>query len=383
MHEELGDSRLKKERKDAKSIKEYLYSQCQDPFDLDNVSDCLINITTGQIVSQEVQDSMKGFPDKGKVVFDHFVKKKLGNEPTKSFWEPLKKCTVSTFADMKKALSNIKDRKLIIDTEALFQRLLAVCRSCDIDLRNILQYELAAVPPALFYDDGTMRKTNKADLAQRLESSCPEVLAELPQISSTSSAYIIDGMAMVQSLNENQFRTFSDLAEVVQKRIVGLLTNLFLKLSSVTIVFDCYDNRFSIKTIERERRGSSGLQLPTYQIQGSREVPNYRKFLKRVDNKASLANYISHYIFEHATECIPHGKSIILAGGFSEGELVKAITPSGVSSLDSLYSNHEEADTRMILHACSLSKDHDRIIRSDDTDVLVLVVYQLQHGTIN
>ena len=128
----------------------------------------LINITTGQIASQVVQDSMKGFLDKGKIVFDHFVKKRLGNEPTKSLWEPLKKCTVSTFVDMKKALSNDKDRKLIIDTEVLFRRLLAVCRSCEVDLRNVLQYELAAVPPALFHDDRTMRKTNKADLAQRL-----------------------------------------------------------------------------------------------------------------------------------------------------------------------------------------------------------------------
>ena len=100
LHEELGDSRLKKDRKDEKSIKEYLYSQSQDPFYLDNVSDCLINITTGQIASQNVQVSMKGIPDKGKVGFDHFVKIRLGNEPTKSFWEPLKKCTVSTFAEM-------------------------------------------------------------------------------------------------------------------------------------------------------------------------------------------------------------------------------------------------------------------------------------------
>ena len=145
---------------------------------------------------------------------DHFVKKKLGNEPTKSFWEPLKKCTVSTFADMKNALSNDKDRKLIIDTEVLFQRLLAVCRSRDVDLRNVLQYELATVPPALFHDDGTMRKTNKADLAQRLESSCLEVLVELLQIpSSTSSAYLIDGMGMVQSL----MRTSSEHSVIWQK----------------------------------------------------------------------------------------------------------------------------------------------------------------------
>ena len=135
-----------------------------------------------------------------------------------------------------------------------------------------------------------MRKTNNADLAKKLESNCPDVLTELPQIpTSTSSAYIIDGMAMVQSLNENHFRTFKDLAEVVQKRTVRLLSNPSLELSCVTIVFDRYDNGSSIKTTERERRGSSAL-LPTYQIQGSRQVPNYRKFLKGTGNKPSLVN---------------------------------------------------------------------------------------------
>ena len=90
----------------------------------------------------------------------------------------------------------------------------------------------------------------------------------------------------------------------------------------MTIVFDRYGNGSSIKTTERERWGSSAL-LPTYQIQGSRQVPNYRKFLKGAGNKESLANYISLYILEHATEYIPNGKSIILAGRFSEGMLVK------------------------------------------------------------
>ena len=152
--------------------------------------------------------------------------KRLGDEPTKGVWEPMQKCTMSKFADIKKALPNDKDRKLIIDSEVLFRRLLGVSKSRDVDLRKVLQYELAAVPPALFHGDGTMRKTNKAELAKRLESICPDVLTELPQTpTSTSSAYIVDGMAMVKSLNENHFRTFKDLAEVVQKRTVRLLSN--------------------------------------------------------------------------------------------------------------------------------------------------------------
>ncbi len=52
---------------------------------------------------------------------------------------------MSTFADMKKALPNDKDRRLIIDSEVLFRRLLGVSKSHDVDLRKVLQYELAAV----------------------------------------------------------------------------------------------------------------------------------------------------------------------------------------------------------------------------------------------
>ena len=62
---------------------------------------------------------------------------------------------------------------------------------------------------------------------------------------------------------------------------------------------------------------------------------------------------------------------------------MKAISLSGVSSLESLYSNQEEADTRVILHACSLSKDLDRIIIScDDANVLVLQVYYYSRGQL-
>ena len=61
-----------------------------------------------------------------------------------------------------------------------------------------------------------------------------------------------------------------------------------------------------------------------YQILGSSPVPNYRKCLKGMCNKANLTNYISNYIVEN--EHIPHGKLIILVVGFSIGKLVKNVT---------------------------------------------------------
>ena len=98
----------------------------------------------------------------------------------KSFWDPLNKTTVLTFADMKKALPNDKDRKLINDTEVLFSRLLGAARGRDVDLKNVLCNALVAVPPELFNDDRRMRKTTKADLAQKVESNCENVVASLP-----------------------------------------------------------------------------------------------------------------------------------------------------------------------------------------------------------
>jgi len=97
-----------------------------------------------------------------------------------SFWDPLNKTTVLTFADTKKALPNDKDRKLINDTEVLFWGLLGAARGRDVDLKNVLCNALVAVPPELFNDDRRMRKTTKADLAQKVESNCENVVASLP-----------------------------------------------------------------------------------------------------------------------------------------------------------------------------------------------------------
>ena len=111
-----------------------------------------------------------------------------------------------------------------------------------------------------------------------------------------------------------------------RRRVDGLLGNGSLAWSSLTFAFDRYDNGVSIKTPERQRCGLFGFgdTTPMYQILGSRPVPNYPKFLKGICNKANLTNYISNYVLEN--EHIPHGKLIILVGGFSIGKLVKNVT---------------------------------------------------------
>jgi hypothetical protein len=386
LHEELGSARMTKDQKDVQKIKDFI-KDCQDPFDIENVPVSLVNITSGQVASKEVEESMKGVPEKGQDLLNQFTKERLGEERKKSFWDPIPKAVVvKTFSSMKKCLSSDKDRKIMINTEVLFRRLLAVSNNRDVDMRKVLSYELAAVPPSMFHDDGSMRKTNKSDLAKKLEANADEMLVlPQPDISTSSqSAYLIDGMAMCQALNENHFKTFNDLGKVVLKRAVRLMKNSDMdpSIDVVTLVFDRYDREHSIKSTERQRRGMLSSGLNVYQIQGNRDVPNYRNFLKSSANKASLAAFISRYICD-GHDLLPAEKSVVLAGGFEDGEVVKVVNKFGVSSVDELCSTQEEADTRLVLHAIALSRDHQRIIiRCDDTDVLVLLLYYSSMGSL-
>jgi len=67
-----------------------------------------------------------------------------------------KSAVATTFGSMKKALSFDKDKKFVLDPEVLFRRLLYVARHREINLKEVLSYELTPVPPALFYNDGSM-----------------------------------------------------------------------------------------------------------------------------------------------------------------------------------------------------------------------------------
>ena len=77
---------------------------------------------------------------------------------------------------------------------------------------------------------------------------------------------------------------------------------------------------------------------------------------------------------------IPEGKSLCLGGGFVDGLMAKLIVANFVEENEDHFSDQEEADTRMLLHAANASATSPRIvIDSPDTDVAVLCVYHFSH----
>jgi hypothetical protein len=206
-----------------------------------------------------------------------------------------------------------------------------------------------------------MRKCVKADLAKKIEANCPEVNILNESEEPRGTAYIIDGMATLQGLNDSLFNTFDDLCKQVLLKATRLFSG-HLGVGVVVFVFDRYDNEKSIKQFERTRRGNSAGSAASHLVAGNRIVPNYASFMKRSANKAALVQFVCMYLEQHLPGLLQHEQYMILAGGYASGEVVKILKYSEITEYEDLYTLQEEADTRMILHAVDLaSRNYSRI----------------------
>ena len=93
-------------------------------------------------------------------------------------------------------------------------------------------------------------------------------------------------------------------------------------------------------------------------------------------NKANLTHFLCQRWADTCVNVVTVGKTVVLAGGFRDPLRVVKLTLGNAEVMDELRSDHEEADTRMMLHALHASQDHDRVvIQSPDTDVAILAIY--------
>ena len=91
----------------------------------------------------------------------------------------------------------------------MFNRLLIIGKSRDIDLEDLLSYALSLVPMSLGITDGTPCKTVKAKLMHELEKDV-EPHAQVP----AGFALIVDGMAFIHQINTMP-STFGQLADML------------------------------------------------------------------------------------------------------------------------------------------------------------------------
>ena len=241
----------------------------------------------------------------------------------------------------------------------LFAKISLIAQIRSLDMRSVFRYPLGPLPWSLAEAIGTLKKTSKASLLHQLEGK----VSSIERISGRF-ALIVDGMAFVQQIKVVNI-TYSEFAMKLLERV--LFTG---KLASrIDVVFDEYRDVF-IKNIERHRRSRG--QLSFKQIVGSAEIKQFGLFLSSNENKNALIQFIvDQWKQDRCNSRIGADTEFFVT---NKQKVYQINGKAFVEKID-LHSNHEEADTRMILHAQHAASLYEKVlIASPDTDVFVILI---------
>ena len=176
---------------------------------------------------------------------------------------------------------SIKGKEQILRADRnLFARMTVIAQTRDMDMREVLKYTQGPLPWSLATPEGLYVKTSKSKLAEVLEKDV-DPCAEEPD----ASVYILDGMALLQSI-KNVPRTFGDLAEYMLKLIIRTSRNAV----RVDFVTDTYPE-LSIKNLERSKRAAGGSYAVKITASAQRCPQKWAKYLALGSNKEALIKF--------------------------------------------------------------------------------------------
>ena len=170
---------------------------------------------------------------------------------------------------------------------------------------------------------------------------------------------LFHGPAVVHYLQPGTCVTFDDYANDV---FVPYMVNELSKVSRVDIVWDIYQPD-SLKGTTRERRGT----VTRCRVHASTRIPgNWQSFLRNDENKQELFRFL-------ATKCVHYQTA-------DEKEIYSTFEDEVLGSSNSVVSSvvnpcsHEEADTRIFVHANEIAqRGHSNVmVRTVDTDVVAI-----------
>ena len=172
---------------------------------------------------------------------------------------------------------------------------------------------------------------------------------------------VLDGSAVVNMLRPGSAKTFEEYVTMV---FMPFIYAQLKETCRVDVVWDRYIPA-SIKHIASTERGIASHQ----QVSLNAPVPrNWHDFMRCDENKTALFLFLADQMCRNK---LLNGKLLI---GSKDTNVKCSDTSYNTSLLQSC--SHEEADTRMLLHAADMvNAGHMKIlIRTVDTDVVVLAI---------
>ena len=343
--------------RDVRSLTQVM-GEMGNPF-CDDSKDLLV-LDSRDLADSAVINTVRQIEKLGQEQHDSFVHEILINQ-TKSITDQIKRNNLPLFSRTPirdKSRTQLQVSSLKNDC-SLFSRLFIASQKRDGDLDEFFAHENQACPPALSHM-GKMRLGTKSDLVGCLEYLVP------PQANATAAAaaspavevIILDGAAIIYMLPPGTAKTFNEYASQV---FLPYITSQLQHTSRVDIVWDEYLTD-SLKAGTRKKRGK-GIRR---RVEPSSSIPgNWQTFLRTDENKMELFYFLATRVETTDADkqvISTHHKDVVC----TQARDVAGLAPS----------SHEEADTRMLLHAeDAVRQGYSKVsIRTVDTDVVVLAV---------
>ena len=297
-HKESAPNRRKRDEGDVNKLLSTITSGLMtDPFSLDEVDNDsndplpLINIATGVVMPQDVTRRLLSCYELGRAQMTTFVEERLNTNEV-LFWNALPNLKIKTFTTLAKKtkIKTSDDKTITVAADRdLFGRLVISAKSRDINLKEVLSYELSTVPYSLVHSDGNLRKTTKSVLLSEMETKV-DVQGTLPvPMQGMTTAHLIDGMASVQMLKSGGVSTFGELAS----KHYSLITAPFAQKGCmrVDVIMDQYRS-MSIKAGKRAKRGSSTALEIKIQTPATPIPKQLAKYIANPQNKTDLCAFL-------------------------------------------------------------------------------------------
>ena len=260
MRKDLREKAIKNSHDKVKDIVN-IFSVTKNPFDLINENPesekaSLVNIYDGVVMNDKDADLLLHAKEIGMKEAKLFIEERLQSDNRNDFWNQQSKLNLSTFASTNCTGKLVKasTKSSVKFDKTLFQRLLVVSQTRDINMEHVLSFELNDVPLSITHASGEMRKTCKSKLLQELEVNEKIVALE---ISAHNTCVIIDLLGTVQRVSTINCVNFGDIC-------IKLYNNVkqYLDVADILILVpDRYDVQNSIKAFERKRRCLSNTHL--------------------------------------------------------------------------------------------------------------------------
>ncbi|CAC5392585.1 unnamed protein product [Mytilus coruscus] len=362
-----------------KTVCEYMSNLETSSLFVINCNENLHHIFTRTETDHEQTDSLINYRKYGEEDLGNYLKcflfrtcETAGKPP------PRKRRNLKTFAPIKitihKQKKEIKDQNTVI---SCLRKKIAFSKHSGNAVKDLDQF--LQLPRALCDAEGIPEKGQKATAANVFKNIYSDAfLLQVPKAPvSSKTTVIIDGMFIINTSPLASHQTFGDYGEFLFNRwIIKKYYNQYTA-NEVHLLFDDPNrNGVSRKDIEITRRNTV-IQEPTVRTCISSDTPllsNWRNYIAVRHKKRLLVNFLSQYFlslsltFFSTNQCC-----FVTAGGFDDDRKDRAISilNGQVVDYDLASGNHEEADTRVWLHASVTTADQV-IIYSPDTDVFFI-----------